>query len=172
LEEPAAIGIPGAVAKRHRQGDTDFGKLSFLGVVAREGRREELWRDADDIGQRPGPADLAPLQELNGLRWPGLLMVAAADIVSAPAARSAFPGTGFGWKVKKSRRINLVICNPVRNGIILRLPPILAGSCAKISVTRSPARSNRVEVWHGQLKPGASRSSRRPARGDRRETHQ
>ena len=45
-------------------GDTDFGKLSFLGVVAREGRREKLWRDADDVGQRRGPADLAPLQAL------------------------------------------------------------------------------------------------------------
>jgi hypothetical protein len=63
LEEPAAIGVPGAVAKRHRQGYTDLGKLSFLGIIACEGRREKLWRDADDVGQRLGPADLAPLQE-------------------------------------------------------------------------------------------------------------
>ena len=65
----------------------------------------------------------------------------------------------FGRNTKKSRKINLVICQPVRSGIIFRLPPILAGSLAGISVTRSPARAKRVELWHGQLKPGASKSS-------------
>jgi hypothetical protein len=70
---------------------------------------------------------------------------------------------GLAWpgrKGKKSRRITRVICSPVQNGIILRVPPIRAGSLAAISVTRSPARAKRVELWHGQLKPGASKPSR------------
>lgn len=69
LKQSAAIGIPGAVAERHGQGNPDFGKVSFLGIAAGESRGEKLRRDADDIGQCFGPADLAALQQRERLSF-------------------------------------------------------------------------------------------------------
>jgi len=75
LEQPATIGIPGTVAERHCQCDPDFCKFPFFGIIAGEGRREKLGLDADNVGQRSRPADLAALQERE---WPSFAWIVDA----------------------------------------------------------------------------------------------
>ena len=171
LEQPAAIGIPGAVAERHRQGDPDFGKLSFLGIVAREGRREKLRRDADDVGQRSGPADLAALQERE---WPSFARIAdgcCCDIASALRDSVVFrwiwlrmegeevSQDQFGDLQPGAKWHHLALAADPRRLVRKNLGDAQPGARKPRRSLARPAQARGVEV-----KPQA------PARGGRRET--